>query len=75
LLTGHRASGNEEADWQKFVSSGATLAIYMPGHHYSEIAARLRRAGAAAETRARSSRVPPSSGVTLPFRPHSVQKA
>jgi uroporphyrin-III C-methyltransferase len=50
LLTGHRASGNEEADWQKFVSSGATLAIYMPGHHYSEIAARLRRAGAAAET-------------------------
>ena len=50
LLTGQRATENEEADWQKFVSSGATLVIYMPGHHYSEIAARLSAAGAVAET-------------------------
>jgi uroporphyrin-III C-methyltransferase len=50
LLTGHRASGNAETDWRKFVSSGATLVIYMPGHHYSDIAARLRSAGMSAET-------------------------
>jgi uroporphyrin-III C-methyltransferase len=50
LLTGQRANGSEEADWRKFVSSGATLVIYMPGHHYSEIAARLRAAGAGTET-------------------------
>jgi uroporphyrin-III C-methyltransferase len=50
LLAGHRASENEEDDWRKFISSGATLVIYMPGQDYSEIAARLRRGGAAAET-------------------------
>lgn len=50
LLTAQRASGNEESDWRKFVTSGATLVIYMPGHHYAEIAARLSTAGAAAET-------------------------
>jgi uroporphyrin-III C-methyltransferase len=50
LLTGQRASGNEEPDWQNFVSSGATLVIYMPGHRYSEIAARLTAAGAVGKT-------------------------
>jgi uroporphyrin-III C-methyltransferase len=50
LLTAQRAGGNEESDWRKFVTSGATLVIYMPGHHYSEIAKRLRTAGAVAET-------------------------
>jgi siroheme synthase len=29
---------------------GATVAIYMPGHHYSEIARKLRAAGLPAET-------------------------
>ena len=46
LLTGHHADGNEESDWRTFVSSGATLVIYMPGREYSEIARRLRAAGA-----------------------------
>jgi uroporphyrin-III C-methyltransferase len=45
LLTGHRAANNDDTDWRKFVSSGATLVIYMPGHHYGEIAAKLRKAG------------------------------
>lgn len=50
LLTGHRAAGNEKADWRKFVSSGATLAIYMPGQNYEEIASRLTNAGMTPET-------------------------
>ena len=50
LLTGQRASGNEEADWRKFLSSGATLVIYMPGRDYWAIATRLSAAGAAPET-------------------------
>jgi uroporphyrin-III C-methyltransferase len=50
LLAGHRAKENEEDDWSKFISSGATLVIYMPGHNYAEIAARLCAGGAAADT-------------------------
>ncbi len=37
-------------DWSKFVGSGATLAIYMPGRDYSDIARKLTSAGLAAET-------------------------
>lgn len=50
LLTGHRATGNEESDWRKFVASGATLIIYMPGHQYGGVSARLKAAGAADHT-------------------------
>jgi uroporphyrin-III C-methyltransferase len=50
LLTGHRAPENGDADWRKFVASGATLVIYMPGHHYAAIATRLKAAGALAHT-------------------------
>jgi len=32
------------------VSLGATVAIYMPGHHYSEIARKFRAAGLSDET-------------------------
>ena len=49
LLAGHRASGNQETDWRKFVSSGATLVIYMPGHRYGDTAGRLRSAGMPAD--------------------------
>jgi uroporphyrin-III C-methyltransferase len=45
-----RSSENEASDWSKFVRSGATLAIYMPGHNYSDIARRLQSAGLAADT-------------------------
>jgi len=45
LMTGHQAFESDPADWSKLVSSGATLAIYMPGKDYSEIADRLVSAG------------------------------
>ena len=50
LLAGHRANKNDEDDWRKFISSSATLVIYMPGQNYAEIATRLLAAGASAET-------------------------
>jgi uroporphyrin-III C-methyltransferase len=55
LITAHRASGKdasekEASDWGKFVASGATLVIYMPGQNYSDIARRLTSAGLAGET-------------------------
>lgn len=50
FLTGQLAAGKEQADWQKFAGSGATLVIYMPGHGFSEIASRLSRAGLSEET-------------------------
>jgi uroporphyrin-III C-methyltransferase len=50
LITAHRAPGKDATDWSKFVASGATLVIYMPGRNYSDIAKRLTSAGLAAET-------------------------
>jgi uroporphyrin-III C-methyltransferase len=46
FLTGHGAGENED-DWRKLVSNGATVVIYMPGHRYAETASRLRNAGLA----------------------------
>jgi uroporphyrin-III C-methyltransferase len=45
LITGHQAFESDPADWGKLVGSGATLAIYMPGKDYAEIADRLVSAG------------------------------
>lgn len=55
LITAHHASergatGKDATDWSKFVGSGATLVIYMPGQNYSEIAKSLTSAGLAGET-------------------------
>ncbi len=55
LITAHRAperrgSDKDDSDWSKFVASGATLVIYMPGQNYSEIASRLTSAGLAGAT-------------------------
>jgi len=50
LLTAHQAPGSETANWNKLAGSGATLVIYMPGHNYSEIAAKLKAAGVSADT-------------------------
>jgi uroporphyrin-III C-methyltransferase len=50
LITAHRASEKDASDWSKFVGSGATLAIYMPGQNYSDIAKRLTAAGLAGDT-------------------------
>jgi uroporphyrin-III C-methyltransferase len=44
------ASDWSKSDWSKFVRSGATLAIYMPGHNYSDIGRRLKSAGLATDT-------------------------
>jgi uroporphyrin-III C-methyltransferase len=55
LITAHNASekdaaGEDASDWSKFVASGATLVIYMPGQNYPDIAKRLTAAGLAGET-------------------------
>jgi len=50
LITAHRASEKNPSDWSKFVATGATLVIYMPGQNYSDIARRLTSAGLAGET-------------------------
>src|SRR5450631_1340658 len=50
LITAHRASEKDASDCSKFVESGATLVIYMPGQNYSDIARRLTSAGLAGET-------------------------
>jgi uroporphyrin-III C-methyltransferase len=50
FLTAHQASNSEAANWSKLAGSGATLVIYMPGHNYSEIAAKLRVVGLGGET-------------------------
>lgn len=49
LIAGHRASENSAADWSQFAGAESTLTIYMPGHNYAELAARLRQAGFAPE--------------------------
>lgn len=50
FLTGHSACGVDLTNWRALVSLGATVAIYMPGHRYSEIARKLRAAGLSDET-------------------------
>jgi uroporphyrin-III C-methyltransferase len=53
FITAHTASEKDAADkdaWSKFVASGATLVIYMPGQNYSDIAKRLTISGLAGET-------------------------
>jgi uroporphyrin-III C-methyltransferase len=50
FVTGHSAAGAEPPDWRALTSSGATLAVYMPGQRYSEIAGKLRKAGLADRT-------------------------
>src|SRR5271169_4613741 len=46
----HRSSVKDASGWRKFVASGATLVIYMPGQNYSDIARRLTSAGLPGET-------------------------
>lgn len=49
LLPGHLADDQTD-DWRKFVSSEATIAIYMPGRDYAAVAERLVNAGLDAGT-------------------------
>ena len=48
LITAQQAAGRGPEDWVRLAGSGATLVIYMPGHDYSAIAAKLAGAGLAA---------------------------
>lgn len=50
FLTAHQASASEVADWKKFVGSGSTLVIYMPGRDYADLSQKLQSAGMAEET-------------------------
>jgi uroporphyrin-III C-methyltransferase len=50
FLTSHQASPKETVEWQAYVSSGATLAIYMPGFNYQKTAGQLMAAGLKGET-------------------------
>jgi uroporphyrin-III C-methyltransferase len=50
FLTSHHANPKETIQWKAYVSSGATLAIYMPGFHYEETASQLMAAGLKGET-------------------------
>ncbi len=50
FLTAHQASGSEAADWSRLAGSGATLVLYMPGHNYAEVSAKLKAAGLSGDT-------------------------
>jgi uroporphyrin-III C-methyltransferase len=41
---------SESSDWSKFVATGATLVIYMPGRDYSFVARKLLAAGLGSDT-------------------------
>ncbi len=45
LTAGHRASGNDDAEWSRLPAAQSTLVIYMPGSDYSEISSRLTASG------------------------------
>ena len=50
LTAGRRASENSATEWSKFAEGESTLVVYMPGHDYAGMAARLAAAGFAQET-------------------------
>jgi uroporphyrin-III C-methyltransferase len=45
FITAHQAAEAETADWRKFVGSGATLVVYMPGQNYASVAKKITDAG------------------------------
>ena len=50
FTTGHRASEAESVQWQRLVTAGTTLVIYMPGTDYSGISTSLVDAGLSVNT-------------------------
>lgn len=50
LMTAHRGSGADAVEWRRLVTSGSTIAIYMPGTDYRELSNQLRSAGLPRET-------------------------
>jgi uroporphyrin-III C-methyltransferase len=45
LLAGHRCAGSAAPDWRALVRLNATIAVYMPGGRYAEVARELTSAG------------------------------
>ena len=45
LVTAHRRSEQDAVEWDRLVTSGSTLAIYMPGTNYAALASDLLTAG------------------------------
>jgi uroporphyrin-III C-methyltransferase/precorrin-2 dehydrogenase/sirohydrochlorin ferrochelatase len=45
LVTAQTCKGNARPDWRAIASTGATMAIYMPGEHYGRVASELLSAG------------------------------
>jgi uroporphyrin-III C-methyltransferase len=50
FTTAHRGQDHQRLEWDRLVTSGATVAIYMPGTDYSKLADELTDAGLAPET-------------------------
>ncbi len=50
LMTAHRGSGEDAVEWNRLVTSGSTIAIYMPGTDYRALSTHLRSAGLAPDT-------------------------
>jgi uroporphyrin-III C-methyltransferase len=50
FITAHRASESEAVEWNKFVGSGATLVVYMPGQNYADVARKLVEGGLSKST-------------------------
>jgi uroporphyrin-III C-methyltransferase len=50
FVAGHLASSKEQVQWEAYVSSSATLAIYMPGFDYQQTVNQLISAGLKSET-------------------------
>jgi uroporphyrin-III C-methyltransferase len=50
LTAGHHAPQNSDTEWQTIAATESTLVIYMPGHDYGGIAAKLTTAGFAEDT-------------------------
>jgi len=45
LVTAQTCKGNARPDWRAIASTGATMAIYMPGEHYRRVGSELLSAG------------------------------
>lgn len=50
LMTAHRGREEDSVEWDRLVTSGSTIAIYMPGTDYHALSAELRSAGLPGDT-------------------------
>jgi len=50
LVSYHRSAESAPVPWQQLIASNLTIAVYMPGERYGDIAAELRSAGLSGQT-------------------------